>query len=122
MCMFFIPPVQKLLQGPFLFLSPFIIFSLLGAALLFLTVKSKTKGKHRKLLMLTGISATGFFIGVLLHNLLYALAIVSAHIIVLKYLFEFLHAAFFIAAVVVCPLGFIIGAIGTIVIIIKKKK
>lgn len=121
-CMFFVPPVQELAQGPFLFLSPFVVFSLLGAALLFLTTKSKTKGRSRKFLILTGVSATGLFIGILLHNLLYALAIVSAQIIILKYLFEFLHATFFIIGVIVCPLGFAIGAISTIVILIKKRK
>jgi hypothetical protein len=121
MCMFFVPPVTEFIQGP-IFLLPFIVFSLLGAALLFLTAKSKTKGKYRKLLILTGVSAVGFFISILLHNLLYALAIVSSHIIILKYLFEFLHATFFIIGVIVCPLGFAIGAISTIVILIKKRK
>jgi hypothetical protein len=120
--MFFVPPVQELLQGPFLFLSPFIVFSLLGTTLLFLTVKSKIKGKQRKFLILTGVSATGFFVCILLHNLLYALAIVSSQIIILKYLFEFLHAVFFIVGVIVCPLGFAIGAIGTIAILVKKRK
>ncbi len=120
--MFFIPVVGEFVQGPFLFLTPFIIFSILGATLLFLTVKSKMKGRQRKLLILTGISATGFFVGIFLHNFLYALAVISSHIIILKYLFEFLHVAFFIAAVIICPLGFMAGAIGTIVILIKKRK
>jgi hypothetical protein len=119
--MFFVPPVTEFIQGP-IFLLPFIIFSLLGATLLFLVTKSKIKGKHRKLLILTGVSAVGFFIGILLHNFLYALAVVSGHIIILKYLFEFLHVVFFIVAVVVCPLGFAIGVISTIVILIKKRK
>ena len=119
--MFFVPTVSEFVQGP-LFLVPFIIFSLLGAVLLFLTVKSKIKGRHKKLLILTGVSAVGFFVGILLHNLLYALAIVSSQIAILKYLFEFLQATFFIVAVIVSPLGFAIGAIGTIVILVKKRK
>ena len=121
-CMFFVPAVSEFVQGPLLFLSPFIIFSLLGAALIFLTVKSKIKGKHRKLLLLTGVSAAGFFVSIVLHNLLYALAIVASHIIILKYIFEFLHAVFFILAIVVCPLGFLIGAIGCTTIFINKRK
>jgi len=121
-CMFFVPPVTEFVQGPFLFLSPFIIFSLLGAFLIFLTVKSKIKGKHRKLLLLTGVSAAGFFVSIVLHNLLYALAIVASHIIVLKYIFEFLHAAFFILAIPVCPLGFLIGAPGSPIHFVKKRK
>ena len=121
-CIFFVPPVTEFVQGPLLFLSPFIIFSLLGAFLIFLTVKSKVKGKHRKLLMLTGISAAGFFVSILLHNLLYALAIVANHIVVLRYAFEFLHVVFFILAIVVCPLGYLIGTIGSIKFFIKEKK
>lgn len=121
-CMFFVPAVSEFVQGPLLFLSPFIIFSLLGAALIFLTVKSKVKGRHRKLLMLTGISAAGFFVSIVLHNLLYALAIITSHIVILKYLFEFLHAVFFILAVVVCPLGYLIGTAGYITLFAKKRK
>ncbi len=120
--MFFVPAVGELIKGPFLFLSPFIIFSLLGAVLIFLTVKSKIKGKHRKLLILTGASAAGFFVSILLHNLLYALAIVAGHIVLLKYILEFLHIVFFILAIVVCPLGFLIGAVGCATIFIKKRK
>lgn len=119
---FFVPAIRELVTGPFLFLSPFIVFSLLGAMLIFLTAKSKIKGKPRKLLMLTGVSAAGFFVSVLLHNFLYALAIVVGHIIVLKYIFEFLHATFFILAVLVCPLGFLIGTVGNATIFIKKRK
>ena len=122
LCVFFVPAVREFAQGPLLFLSPFIIFSLLGAALIFLTIKSKIKGKRRKLLMLTGVSAAGFFVGILLHNFLYALAIVASQIVILKYIFEFLHAVFFILAVIVCPLGFLIGATGSAILFIKKRK
>jgi hypothetical protein len=122
MCMIFVPAIQEAEKGPVFFLSPFFLFFLLGAVLLFLTVKSKIKGKHRKLLILTGASATGFLVGVILHNLLYALAIITGHIIILKYIFEFLHVAFFILAVVVCPLGFLIGATGSAIIFVKKRR
>ena len=119
---FFIPAVGELIEGSLLFLSPFLIFSLLGAALIFLTIKGKVKGKLKKFLILTGISAAGFFVSILLHNFLYALAIVTSHIIILKYIFEFLHATFFIIAMLVCPLGFLIGVVGSTVLFIKKKK
>lgn len=120
--MFFVPPVRELIKGPLLFLLPFIIFSLLGAALIFLTKKGKVKGKLRKFLILTGVSAAGFFVSIFLHNFLYALAIVASNIVILKYLFEFLHVTFFIIATLVCPLGFLIGAVGSIVLLFKKGK
>ena len=120
--MFFIPAVGELIKGPLLFLLPFFIFSLLGAALIFLTIKGKVKGKLKKFLILTGASAAGFFVSTLLHNFLYALAIITSHIVILKYIFEFLHATFFIIAIFVCPSGFLIGVVGSIVLFIKKRK
>jgi hypothetical protein len=39
----------------------------------------------------------------------------AANIVVLKQLLEFLHVIFFIAAVLVCPAGFLIGVVGSIV-------
>ena len=118
---FFIPAVTELIKGP-LFLLPFFVFSLLGAALIFLTIKGKVKGKLKKFLILTGASAAGFFVSILLHNFLYALAVITSHIVVLKYFFEFLHATFFIIAIFVCPPGFLIGVVGSIVLFIKKRK
>ena len=120
--MFFIPAVRELIKGPLLFLSPLAIFSLLGAILIFLTIKDKVKGKLKKFLILTGASAAGFFVGILLHNFLYALAVIANHIIILKYIFEFLHVTFFIIAIFVCPPGFLIGVVGSIVLFIKKRK
>ncbi len=119
---FFIPVVGELISGSIIFLLPFIIFSLLGIALIFLTLKQKVGGVLKRFLMLTGISATGFFVFVFLHNVFYALAIITSQISVLSLLMEILHIAFFIIAIFVCPLGFVIGIIGTIVIFIKKKK
>ena len=111
----FVPGVMELLQGPLLFLLPFAIFFLLGTALLVLTLRQKVEGKLRRFLILTGGSAAGFFVGVLLHNFLYGAAVLTKEIIVLHYLFEFLHVAFFLIATLVCPLAFVIGVIGSIV-------
>lgn len=121
LCQFFIPGVREFFQGPILFLGPIIIFSLLGAALLFFTVKQKVKGALRKYLLLTGASSAGFFVFIILHNLFYAFAVISENITILKYILEFLHAGFFLIAVIVCPIGILIGMIGTIILYIKKK-
>lgn len=119
---FFIPAVGELFRGSFLFLLPFIVFSLLGLVLIILTLKEKVKGKLKKFLMLTGISATGFFVSVFLHNAFYALGIITSHIVVLKYLMEGLHVAFFIIATPICPLGFLVGVVGSIVNLLKHKR
>lgn len=119
--MFFIPGVEEVFQGP-QFLVPPIIFSLLGGVLIFLTTKEKVKGILRKFLILTGSSAAGFFVGVLLHNLFYAAAVLTNHILVLRYLFEILHTIFFFIAIPLCPLGFLIGVLGSVTLFVKKRK
>ncbi len=116
----FIPAIGELFKGSLLFLLPFAIFSLLGAVLTFLTLRKKVKGKLRKFLILTGVSATGFFISVLLHNFFYALGVIASRIIILKYLMEFFHGAFFIIAIFVCPIGFLIGAVRSGILFIKE--
>ena len=118
----FIPAVTEILSGSVLFLVPFIIFSLLGIALIFLTAKARVEGKDRKFLLLTGFSSAGFFVFVFLHNAFYALGTITEHIFVLKYLMQALDVAFFVVAVIVCPLGFLVGAVGSMVLFIKKRK
>jgi len=119
---FFIPVIREFFIGS-LFLLPPIIFFLLGVALMFLIWKGKLKkGMLKKFLILTGASSTGFFVGIFLHNMFYALNIITSHIIVLKYLTEALHVGFFIIAIIVCPIGFLVGMVGSIVLLIKKKR
>jgi len=119
---FFVPAIRELFQGSFLFLVPIILFSLLGLVLVVLTVKEKIKGKLRKFLILTGASAAGFFVFVFLHNLFYGLEVVTSRIISLSYLMEILHMIFFIVAIFICPVGFLVGVVGSFVQLIKKKK
>jgi len=99
-----------------------VIFFFLGLTLMFLTIKTKIKGKYGKFLILTGASAAGFFISVLLHNFLYGLGVITRNIAILHYLFEFLHTAFFITAIFICPLGFLVGVMGSAVMLFKKEK
>ena len=98
-------------------------FFLLGAALIFLTVKEKVGGMSKKFLILTGASAVGLPVFVLLHNAIYGLFI---------YWFgaDFWERigrggdepVFFIMATLVCPLGFLVGAVGSVVLAIKNKR
>jgi len=121
-CFFLIPAFREPLAGSLLFLAPLAIFFLLGAALIAFTLRGKVGGGLRKLFLLTGASSAGFFLFVLLHNAFYALNVVSNHIPVLGPLTEFLHAAFFFMAVPICPLGFLVGLVGTIVIGARRLK
>jgi hypothetical protein len=111
------PPIRGLAMPYFMF-SAWAIFFLLGVTLLVLTVKTKVAGILKKFLLLTGASAVGFPVFAVLHNLVYALFI--------KLFGEGFWAGgdepvFFILAAIVCPIAFLVGAVGTIVLAIKNK-
>ena len=81
--------------------------------------------KVKYFLFLLGASLVSFPVFVVLHNVFYALGQIAADIIVLSQSLEFLHAVFFLIAVLVCPAGFLIGALGSIVaaaMYLKKKR
>ena len=81
--------------------------------------------KVKNFLILSGASLVGFPVFVVLHNVFYGLAELANDIILLSRLLEFLHAGFFIIATLVCPAGFLIGAVGsgvTAITYFKKKK
>ncbi len=94
---------------PFVFLPAIAVFVLLGAALLFLTVKTKVGGILKKFLLLTGASAVGLPVFVLLHN-------------VVSGLFNIEEPFFFIMAIFVCPIGFLVGVVGSVVLAIRNKQ
>ena len=96
------------------------IFFLLGVAIIVLTIKAKLSGLIKKFLLLAGASITGIFAGALLHNLVYGLFI---------YFFgaNFWGIGgdepfFFVLATIVCPIGFLVGMIGSMVLYVRKKK
>ena len=113
--------VSKQKLFPFAAVLGFLFF-ILGIVLVFLTIKQKIKGKLRIFLILTGVSAICPFVFSILHNLFYALAMISSDITLLKYLMEILHAGFFIIAIFVSPLMFLVCAIGTIILFKKNNK
>ena len=104
-----VPAFRELLDGfPFIIISGAAFF-LLGVALIVLTVKERVQGILKIFLILTGASAVGLPVFVLLHN-------------VVSGLFNIEEPVFFIMAVFVCPIGFLVGAVGTIVLAIKSKQ
>jgi hypothetical protein len=84
------------------------IFSSLGVLFLVLTLRQKTVGALRFFFLLTGSSATGFAVFVLLHNFVSGV-------------FNIEEPVFFVLATIICPLGFLAGVIGTIVLSIRNK-
>jgi len=121
-CTMLIPAVRELLMGFLFIIISGAVFLSLGVALIFLTVKERVGGTLMKFLILTGASAAGFFVFVLLHNVFYGLGIEISHIVVLSQSMEVLHIVFFCLAVFVCPLGFLVGVVGSIVLAIKRSR
>lgn len=120
--LFFIPAINKLFKGSIIFLVPFVIFFLLGLTLLVLVIRIKPKTTLAKFLLLTGISSTGVFVGIFLHNMIYGLFI---------YLFgqNFWdrigtgdEPVFFLIALILCPLGFLVGVVGSMIVLAKQRK
>ena len=94
------------------------LLSLLAAGCLVLAFVH-TWWKLWKYLSLLGASLIGFALFVFLHNFFYALAEVTSNIVVLRYLFEFLHAASFLIAIFLCPGALLVGAAGSAVMSFK---
>jgi len=116
-CLFAIPAARELIMGSlFLIIAGAVLFAL-GGVLIFLTVKQKVGGMPKKFLLLTGASAVGIPVSAALHNLVYALFI---------YWFgaDFWNGGdepfFFVMAIFVCPIGFLVGVVGSIVLATKK--
>ena len=117
----FIPTFRGIVSGTFMIISSAILL-LFSSVLIGLTLVQKVEGKLKKFLILTGASAAGFFVFVLLHNIFYALEQITGYITILYYLMKALEVAFFLIAIFACPIGFVIGVIGTIVMFSKKRK
>ncbi len=126
---FVVPPIFGRLVMPAFFSALFggtvALFGLgmvgLGVTLLVLTKKAKVRGMPKKFLLLTGASAVGLPVFAILSNVVYALFI-------LWFGEGFWGAGgdepfFFILATIVCPVAFLVGAIGSIVLkfrLVKK--
>jgi hypothetical protein len=106
-CLFAIPAFGDLLSGSLWFLTPFVLFFLLGVALIIFSVRGGASGWLKRFFILTGASAAGVLVSIALHNLIYGL---------------FDEFFFFIMATIVCPLGFLVRVVGTIVISARKRK
>ena len=93
-----------------------LLILLLGVGLLIFGIR-KLSGKLRIFVILTGSSAVGFFVFVHLHNLVYGLFI---HLFGEDFWSGGDEPFFFIIALL-SALGFIVGAVGSIVLAIRSR-
>jgi hypothetical protein len=95
-----------------------ITFLALAAVLVALTIKLKEPGIRKLFFILTGASAVAIPICAILHNLVYALCV--------KFCWVFLEeggdeAVFFILTIFIFPALFVIGVLGSVVLLISVK-
>ena len=116
-CLFLIDLFGEIVGGSVLFMTPFAVFFLLAVALLVFTLWEKVAGLLRVFFLLTASSAVGVLVFMMLHNLVYGLFI---HFFGADFWNGGDEPVFFILALIVCPLGFLTGAVGSIVLRIKE--
>ncbi len=97
----------------YLYSSTPVVLVGLGVTLIVLTVKTKVRGMLKGFLLLTGASAVGLFVSITLHNLVLGLLAIG--------LMRSSEPVFFLIAVFVCPIGFLVGVIGSVVLAVKNK-
>ena len=97
------------LMGYVFFVSVGVVLTGLGVTLLVLTAKTKMRVGLKKFLLLTEASFVGFPVFVILHNAISGLT-------------NFEEPVFFTLATIVCPIAFLVGAIGSIVLRVKKSR
>ena len=103
-----------------LFLSLMALCFLLGLALLILSARWQAHILLRTFWILAGASTAGFAVGSVLHNAFYALATVTDAWPVLSGAMGVLEAAFFVIAVLLCPIAFLVGTVGAIVLLVRR--
>ena len=99
---------------------PGILLCFAGVTALILVFAHRWR-KCKNFLILFIASIIGFLIFAILHNVMYGLEKKVVDIIVLSQLLKFLDVLFFLIALLVCPSGILVGAIGSIVLYFKNK-
>jgi hypothetical protein len=97
-----------------------VIFSSLGLVQFFLAKKKIEDRKLKISLMINGLSSFGVIFFAILHNAFYALGEMGKQVVFVD-LLGFLEGAFFIIAIVVCPILFLITAILSVIFYFKNR-
>lgn len=101
---------------------PGMIFLLLGIALIVLTAKSVHGGLLKKFLLITGAAPIGVVVSVILHNVFYGIFIHFFGADFWDRIGASDEPVFFILAIIVCPIAFLVGVIGSIVLFIRGRR
>ncbi|MES0341325.1 MAG: hypothetical protein ABUK08_03320 [Candidatus Humimicrobiaceae bacterium] len=121
MVFFFVP--IKYISTDFLFTAiPGIIFLLLGIALIVLIAKSGLRGLSKKFLLITVTAPIGAVVSVALHNFVYGVFIYFFGADFWERTGMGEEPVFFFIAIFICPVAFLVGVVGSIVLLIKGRR
>ena len=100
---------------------PGLILVYLASASFILAITQRWRTVRSYVILLIA-SIVGFLVAAVLHNLLYGLGEVAGDLALLKAAAEVLHVAFFLIAIFLCPVGVIIGAVGSLLTWRRRRK
>jgi hypothetical protein len=99
-----------------------LLFFTLGLTLLILTARAKLDKLFKGFLLLTSASAVGFFVSILFHGVVYGLFI----LIFGEDFWDRMgipdEPVFFLMALIICPIAYLVGTIGSIVLMLRRKR
>ena len=101
-----------------------LLFFALGLVLLVLTIRARARMDRlvKRFLLLTSSSAVGVFAGILLHGIIYGLFILIFGDDFWSRIGLEDEPAFFIMGLMVCPIAYLVGTIGSIILMFCKRK
>jgi hypothetical protein len=99
-----------------------LLFFALGLTLLILTARTKLDKIFKSFLLLTASSAVGVFAAILLHGVVYGLFILIFGEDFWERIGMSDEPFFFLMALFICPIAYLVGTVGNIVLILRRKK
>lgn len=103
----------------FISIPSMVILCILGIVLIVLASRAKFTKISKAFFILTGASALGITVSGVLHNLVFALLIKLFGENFLAHMGD--EPVFFILTTIICPVALLVGVIGSIVLIAKKR-
>ena len=118
----FSPAVRDILRTKPVLLVLGISLLALGGAIIYLTIKEKLTGLQMVFMLLTGASASGITVCVLLHNAIYGLFIYWFGAGFWNGIGLTDEPVFFFLGIVFFPITLLVGIIGGIVLVLRNKR
>ena len=98
-----------------------LVFLMLGIVLIVLAARSRLPRGLKIYMIIMGASAPGVFAGSIMHNMFYAFAVMTEGNMILHVAFEIMHVGAFLGSLIVCPLLFLVGTVGALVMMHRKR-